>query len=121
MPKVKPEISDWFNCPDDPYNGRVEVRLPKPGEVDSIRERTREMAIGQDSPVMRMSGTRASVIVAAIKKWENFFDAEDQPMRCTDANIKIMCNEAGFMDFIDECLAELEARAKAKADAEVKN
>jgi hypothetical protein len=122
MPKVKPEISDWFDCPDDPYKGRVQVRLVPSGESDLIKERTREMVFTHGQPAIRMPDSKLEHTIAAVKQWENFFDADDKPLKCTPANVKLICeNVDGFIDFIDECLVELEKRAQAKMEAEVKN
>ena len=121
MPKITKEISDWFAYPDDPYNGRVLVRLPKAGEVDAIREKAREMRVKSDETVLRFSGMREAVAMIAVKDWEQFFDADDQLLKCTPANIAIMCLEKGFLDFVDECIADLEKRAEERSKAAMGN
>lgn len=127
MPKVSSEISRWFDYPDDPYKGRVRVRLPKGGELQAIRERTTEgraqhvKEFRQREVVIRQNGYREEVAVTATLEWENFLDENDKPLKCTPGNIRRMCMEDGYYDFIDECLAELEQEAKEKAEAESKN
>ena len=121
MPKITKEISDWFDFPDDPYHGRVLVRLPKPGEIESIRERAREMKFKSDETVLRFSGMREAIAIIAVKDWEQFFDAEDQPLKCTPANVAVMCLEKGFLDFVDVCIADLEKRAEDRSKAALGN
>jgi hypothetical protein len=127
MPKIKSEISMWFPYPDDPYGGKVHVRLPKPGEAQAIREKAREMKVQyvkefrQSETIIRMNGAREGIVLAAVKDWENFLDESDKPLKCTAENVRIMCLEDGFLDFIDECLAELEKVDKEKSEAASKN
>ena len=122
MPKVKPEVSDWFDYPDDPYKGRVQVRLVPDGESTLIKNRNRVMIFAQDKPAIGMGEAEIEIIIASVKNWENFFGLEDESLKCTPANVKRMCESVdGFIDFINECLIDLEARAKAKSEAEVKN
>jgi hypothetical protein len=126
MPKIKKEIKDWFPYPDDPYNGRVLVRLPKPGEQEAIKERSRELIVRtfrqtNEEMALRSTGSKEALAISSVSDWENFFDESDEPMKCTQANVKLMCKEAGFVDFIDECIAELEKRAAKKTEEEIKN
>lgn len=123
MPKISKDISAWFDYPDDPLNGKVNVRLPKSGEVQSAVEKTMEIKYVWDEetqkaePVIGRSGTKASIVQLAVLDWKNFFDANDKPMKCTPANIKAMCCEDGFAMFIDECVSKLEKEhLKKEAD-----
>ena len=119
MPKIIADVQEWFDVKDDPYHGKVLVRLPKKGEMDQILERTREMTIASDGPVVRMNGSRVAMACAAVKDWKNFIDENDEPLKCTKPNIERMCAENWFFGFVDNCLKELEAKAqKAIEDIE---
>ena len=119
MPKIKPDIDQWFDYPDDPYNGRVLVRLPRGGEVQRIVEQTTEYIAGPR--VFRMNGTNEQIIKAAIKDWEHFYDGEDQVLKCTPANVEVMCRDAAFLKFVDTCMAELRQRKAEQDKADLKN
>lgn len=127
MPKITSEISTWFDYPDDPWGGRVHIRHLKEGELSSIRQRTSEIRteyvqeFRQKEVSVRQTGLREAICIAAIKEWENFFDENDQQMKCTPGNIRIMCTEAGFFEFIDNCLDILEKEAAEKKETETKN
>jgi len=127
MPKVKKELAMWFPYPDDPYEGKVHVRHLKAGEIAAIMERTRELKttyvkeFRQSETAMRIVGAKVETSIAAIKGWENFIDEHDKPMECTPANIKIMCLEDDFLDFIDQCLKTLDDMAAEQDKAEQKN
>jgi len=127
MPKISKEISAWFDYPDDPQGGKVHVRLLKSGEFQLISEKTLEIRntfndeTNQNEVTMARRGFRASVVVKSIKEWENFFDVEDKPMKCTPLNIKLMCCEDGFVEFIETCIEELEKQKAAKDNAILKN
>ena len=121
MPKISREFSDWFEIPNDTYNGRVKIRLPKSGEQEQIKERCRELSLAGGVPAVRLIGSRVALATAAIMDWENFFDADDNPLKCTPANVQIMCNEDGFLEFVDECMAELESRKEELEKAALKN
>lgn len=122
MPKIKSDLKQWFDIPDDEYKGKILIRLPKGGEVEAIKERTREMIMGQDGDmIVRQRGTRESIIIAAVSDWSNFIDSEGEQLKCTAANIRVMCREDWFMEFVDGCLGDLEVIAKRNRESEQKN
>jgi len=127
VPIIQKETQAWFDYPDDEFGGKALIRLPKGGELKSIREKTSEVAtyavkaFRETETVFRQRGHREAVAVAVVKDWQNFFDMEHKPLECNRANILMMCQETGFHEFIDECLAQLEKQAEEKAKAEVKN
>lgn len=127
MPKITKELSTWFDYPDDPYNGKVHVRLVKEGELSSIRERTSEVKtqfvkeFRQKETVFRLNGTKEAIAIAAIIGWENFYNEKDEKLECTEGNIRIMCMESGFLDFIDECLSILNDESTKTKEEEAKN
>lgn len=125
MPKIKKEVKDWFDYPDDPFNGRALIRLPKPGEIESIKEKSRELVVKEfrqaETLSIRATGVKEAIAVAAFLDWENFIDVDGEQMKCTKAHVLLMCKEAGFLEWMDDCLKELEERAHKEAKAELKN
>jgi hypothetical protein len=127
MPRIAREISAWFEMPDDPFGGRVHVRLLKRAEVEAIMEKAREIKavhvkeFRQTETSIRIHGAKTEITIAAVKDWENFFNEKDEALKCTPPNVRIMCLEDGFMDFVDRCLKALEDQEAKKREAELKN
>jgi hypothetical protein len=121
MPKLKTDIKDWFDYPDDKYGGKVLVRMPWDGEIDAIRERNTEYLVGSSENVFRMNKTNEEIFWAAVEGWENFLDENDEEMKCTKPNVLLMCKYSKFRTFIDQCIKELRRRYAEQLKAERKN
>ena len=121
MPRIQKETEAWFDCPDDPDKGRALIRLLKDGKQDLIKSKSREMVLNEFGESGFRTDARLEIILESVIDWKNFIDADGHELRCTRANISLMCAEDGFMRWVDECIAELEKRKAEQAKAEIKN
>lgn len=124
MPKLTTEKTMWFDVPDDPLCGRVEIKHLKNGEIQTIlahNNKTETIFNGNKRPKLVTVQVDAPVIVqaaAAVVGWENHLDENDKPLDCTPENARAFLKEDGYLAFISDCrdkLAEIVAEEK-KAD-----
>lgn len=128
MPKLSREFTIWFDVPDDPLKGRVEIRHIPDGEISEITS----MAIDQrlvfgDEGVRRDSSYSVAkdtelTICRSVKSWENFFNddgATDLP--CTDANKMRYARELWFREFVTDCRKITAEQYNQQREAQRKN
>ncbi|HBA86025.1 MAG TPA: hypothetical protein DCZ95_18220 [Verrucomicrobia bacterium] len=121
MPRIQKETEAWFDYPNDPDGGRALIRLLKDGKQDLIKSKCREMVMTETGEPGFRTDARLEIIIESVVDWKNFIGADGQQLKCTRANISLMCAEDGFMKWVDECIAELEKRKAEQVKAEVKN
>jgi hypothetical protein len=121
VPRIQKETEGWFDYPNDPDGGRALIRLLKNGKQDLIKSKSREVVWNEFGEAGFRTDARLEIIIESVVQWENFIGADGESLKCTRANISLMCAEDGFMRWVDECVAELEKRKAEQAKAEIKN
>jgi len=105
MPKAVKKLSMWFDWPDDPHGGRVEIVHLDQQDTANIAEQVYETRnvfnAGTDKidTEQRINTILDRRLTAdrAIKSWENFLDGEGKPMECTRENKFFWADDAEFM------------------------
>ncbi|MCP3927249.1 MAG: hypothetical protein GY714_32220 [Desulfobacterales bacterium] len=134
MPVLKKYDSYWFDYPDDPIGGAIEVLYLNEGKKAELKEKTtptqaklrrKEIEVNMDMNAVR---TREETAVAYIKDWKNFFDGKKvkghpngKEMKCSSPNKRKFSKEDGFMNFLTDCILEVEAKVKKDKEKEEKN
>lgn len=130
MPKIAPRRSMWFDVPDDPLKGRVEIVHLTDGDKAEIHDQVWEIrnvfdAKGENgfrSEQQYFSGRdRMLTVCRAVKSWENFLDPAGKTMACTEENKKMWAMEDGFMRFVNERRAVLAKIIEDEKAAVTKN
>ncbi|MCP4161229.1 MAG: hypothetical protein GY760_14235 [Deltaproteobacteria bacterium] len=135
MPVLKNYDSYWFDYPNDPHGGRIEIQYLNEGKKAELKEKVspthakinekKKVEIGMDFKTVL---TREETAVSYIKDWENFYDGKKvkgypngKEMKCNRANKIRFSSEDGFMTFVTECIEEVEGRIKKLKEEEEKN
>ncbi len=130
MPRISQRRTMWFDVPDDPLHGRVEIVHLEDGEVTEIREQVWEMrnVFDADSPAGFKSEQRYNpaldrelTVCRAVGNWENFQDADGKPMACTEGNKKQWSRVKWFMEFVNECREQLAKLVREERKTAAKN
>lgn len=133
MPRLTNVIKDWFDMPDDPDKGRVEIRHLKKGEINDIEDRIERFEtllrtdpdgnLNREIKVNPAKGAqRYAFLCAAVSGWENFLDLDGEPMPCTDENkIRMARDDEAFGAFVGKCRTELAERVARDREAARKN
>lgn len=133
MPKISNDLTRWFDYPDDPFGGRVEVlHLKKTLAQDLMGKGVDSKVIyrGTDDGGNRLlesetrvdnAKTRELLAVAVVMRWENFLGADGNPLDCTPDNVRLFSREDGFMDFLGDCRGVLAKEAVELEEAARKN
>ena len=118
----------WFDMPDDPLKGRVEILHLTGGDIAEIRDQAWEVrnVFDKDSETGFRSEQkyypgrdRQLTVCAAVVGWENFVDEVGKAMACTEENKKLWAREDGFMRFVNEsraALAEIVAKEREQLE-----
>lgn len=125
MPRQSAEFTMWFDVPDDPDHGRVQVRHLLGGEIQEIVFQAADVReVWDDVKGAARRDTRHDISKsnqlfgnAAVVGWENFLDATGKPIPCNAANKAAYAKEGWYVPFIGECREKV---AKAFAEAEEK-
>lgn len=123
MPKLTKEFRMWFDVPDDPDQGRVEIRHLLGGEVQEIIAGSTELrTLYRNGEAQRESRhdlvqDTKRTLSRSIAAWENFKDEAGEQLPCTEANVARYSREDWFVGFIAECRRKT---AEAFAEAEKK-
>ena len=104
MPRQSREFFMWFDVPDDPDQGRIEIRHLLDGEIR--RESKHDLVADTRQTIIRM-----------VHNWENFKDVDGKQLECNDANKLRYAKEGWFVPFVVECRVKT---AAAFAEAEKK-
>lgn len=94
MPRAEKKISMWFDWPEDPHGGRVEVtHLTRADEAaiaeqvyEAVNVYNRETGKVESQQKVHTLLDRKLTADAAVSAWENFLDPDGKPMECTQDN-----------------------------------
>jgi hypothetical protein len=128
MPRAYSPIKLWFNYPDDPCGGRIEVRHLSPREEEEIREKESPTKQILDDHGVRVESSKRTMheeielAVAAVVGWENFLDADGDQMACTARNVRRAAMQFDdFLLFVAECREKLATKVATDKEARIKN
>ncbi len=119
MPKLIPVFTMWFDVPDDPLGGRLEIRHLQGGEIRDIVAKSTDlrMVYRQDGVEKHsrhdLSADGDMALCRTVVAWEKFFGEDDQPLSCTDSNKRLFAKEEWFAEFVADCRRDV-AEAFAK-------
>ena len=129
MPRLTVKKSVWFDMPNDPDKGRVEITHLSNATKAAIRQKvvkTRQVL----NPVTQMIEQETLVdeildrqltINAAVTNWENFLDDKGEPMKCTKQNKFIWACDTDFMRQINLFRKEVDLMVKEEMEEATKN
>jgi hypothetical protein len=133
VPKLKKRHRRWFEIPDDPLRGEVEIVHLSKTEIQDIMTR------GIDTRVITKAGAdggpgvpetqtkvnnsliRSEVAVAAVKNWKNFQDQDGKALECTPENVPLFARDDEFMAQLTRCREILGREVAEQEEAERKN
>ena len=129
MPKIAKRRTMWFDMPDDPVKGRIEVAHLTAGDVAEIRDQSMTLRNVFDAesgkPVSEqridLALDRQLTVCAAVRGWENFMDEGGRQMPCTDENKRLWAREDGFMAFLNQCREKLATLVQEERESATKN
>ncbi len=128
MPRLSKEFSVWFDYPDDPHGGKVEIRHIPPEELARIESEVNTTRLVAGPGKMPEKETRTDTILdrklttdAAVKDWENFLDEEDKPMECSSENKHLWSCDMSFWLFVLEKRKEVAKLLKEREEELLKN
>ena len=117
--RITKPIERWFDVPNDSDKARIKVKRLLPGELTDIFDEVFDQNVsykknekGELEPVFSQSTDkkkdRELTLTKAVVGWENFFDKEDQPLRCNEENILRASREIeGFNTLVTELREKL--------------
>jgi len=129
MPRMTEKLSIWFDYPDDPDKGRVEITNLDDEDIAMITAKAysarnvydTESGLPRQEHSYNTLVDRQETAVRCVTNWENFFGTDGKPMKCSRANkSKWACNTA-FMDFVKKCCDIVKAKAREQTEAKRKN
>ena len=128
MPRITAEKKVWFDLPDDPDNGRVELRYLKDGDVQEVLNSVNvtETVFNKEakSTLTRLRQIESPAIAqaaAAIVDWENHLDENGQQLKCTPENVRRFLQEDGYLMAINRLNNQLAEMVRAELRAAEKN
>jgi hypothetical protein len=114
MPRIMPEKRVWFDVPDDPDGGSVEIRHIKDGEIQELISKNNETRTVYDRKTektySRIRQRRAPALVmatAAVCDWKNHIGKDGKTMSCTPENVSEFLKEDGYLSFINACIGKV--------------
>jgi hypothetical protein len=129
MPRLTEKFTMWFDCPDDPDGGKVEIQHLTDQDIAEIRDKAQTTKLvydqGKDTPTLETETfpaiDRRETCERAVKNWHNFFDESGQPMPCTRENRRKWADAPWFMALVNRSLAVVRGEAEKRAAEKRKN
>lgn len=129
MPRLIEKFSMWFDYPDDPDSGKVEIESLTDQDIAAIRAKAQITRVVYDQskerPVQEhifdTDIDRRETVERAVKNWSNFFDESGRPMPCTRENRQQWSCSIEFVRFVNQCLATVNEEAKTRTAEKRKN
>ena len=111
--RIKKQEERWFEVEGDPDGARIKIKHLNPGEITDIMDSVFKQTIvyRTHGDEMRPEFTqetdkrkdREMTLTASVVGWENFFDRNDKPLKCTPENVIRASREIeGFNDLVTE-------------------
>ena len=134
--RIRKSIERWFPVTGDPDGAQIKIKHLTPGEIQDIVDVAIVQEIeyrpdpknpaGNPIPVMRSTNNRRKdreeTVVACVKGWKKFFDANDKPLAFNLKNIRRAIREIdGFVQFVNECRERLGADLEMEKGEQEKN
>jgi len=120
----------WFG---DTPGKRVCLRLPEPEKAKELKKKfltpkktavlnpfTRRMELADDDSNCDYDGFFIALTCLAIVDWD-IADVQGKAITCTEENKKTLLKDVRFLEFVKECLEELNKQAKLTREEESKN
>lgn len=119
----------WFDYPDDPDGGRVEIQNLDESDIAAITAKsfTNRTAYNEElkRPLQEQQYSalvdRQETVVRAVVNWENFFDQVGKLMKCSEAAKRKWACSNDFMAFVNEKRAIVEEAARKQTEEKRKN
>ncbi len=129
MPRLTEKCTMWFDFPDDPDGGRVEIESLSDQDIAAIRAKAQITRViydqAKERPVQEhifdTDIDRRETVERAVKDWENFYDEDGKQMPCTVESRRQWSCSLDFVRFVNQSLAVVNAEAKARAAKKRKN
>lgn len=126
MPNIAREIRVWFDLPNDPVGGRVELRHIKDGEAQQILSKITvtqtSLRDGRQEVIARQTDNpNMALAAAAIVGWEHHYDEQGQPLACTRENIERFLREDDYLRIITGLISDLTRETKRRHEDAEKN
>jgi hypothetical protein len=129
MPRLTEKFSMWFDYPDDPDGGRVEIESLSDQDVAAIRAKAQITRVvydaSKDAPTQEtqilLDVDRQETIERAVKSWENFFDQDGNQMPCNKDTRRQWAQNADFVGFVNRSLMVVNAEARTRTAERRKN
>lgn len=126
--KIRRPMERWFEVPNDPDKARIKIKHIIPGDLRKIRDETQtfDVTYENDKPIIKQTSDnradREKLLQMRVVDWENIFDENDAPMKCTPENIIRASNEIeGFDELVIELSNKLSNDIVSEAKAQEKN
>jgi len=129
MARITKPNRRWFEMEGDPDNARVEIKALTPGERQEIAQAALKQRLiykpGQDMETIQELDPGAEALSVAricVVDWENFYDMNNKPMKCTPKNIERAVKLIdGFSPFVSKCLRKITEDIETEKDEQEKN
>jgi len=125
MPRQRKKLKMWFDYPDDPDNGKLEICNLDSQDIAAItaaavQHRTvydTETRTTRPEQIFHPLLDRQETAVRCITDWQDFYDEDGKPMPCTAANKRQWACDATFMTFVNKSRQIVDEKfAEAQAD-----
>lgn len=117
----------WFDFPNDPGKGRVQVRVCAGEDLERITKETTHPKVEykkhQRFEYEKVDDNQQEKLWDfCIVDWENFFDAKKKPVPCDIKNkVKLMKGSVIFATFIGDCLEQITNDIQIQKEVAEKN
>lgn len=131
--RISKTTERWFDAENDPDKSRVKIKHLLPEELDDINDQAFRQDInykkdkkGNLEPVILNKNDtklfRELPIQKSVVDWENFFDENNNKMKCTHENILMAIRQIeGFKEFISECREQFAKDIKQEKEDQLGN
>ena len=131
--RISKPVERWFDVPGDPDGAKIKIKPLSPREVTDIYDQafkqTATYAKGKDGkyePTFSQETDkkldRELTWTKSIVDWKNFYDHDDKPMKCTNANVIRAAGEIeGFATLIKELRDQLDLDIATEREEQRKN
>lgn len=110
MPRLMGKTSMWFDYPDDPDGGKVEVCNLTDQDIAEIgglanKERTLYDPVSGKGKIETSYSSMVDAqetVVRAVAAWKNFFNADGSEMECSAANKRRWACDTKFARFVND-------------------
>ena len=129
MPRATRKTSMWFDYPDDPDQGRVEISNLDAEDIAAINEASTTTRTAYDFEAMKPVKEqlysnlkdRQETVARSVTDWENFYDQAGEEQPCSDKAKRAWACDDIFMAFVNSSRLLVEKAAAEARKQKTKN